>query len=158
MGYIKVISYNPFTNLLDTNFQRDIQVRGTNHRTPTGKMIIRPDLKNPIIRVTSPNTNMDTQNDGPWKRWLLLNMAIFGIYVKNFREWSLFLEIGDFLKFHGIFEISTLSREWFGFDLKLFDALSGFFENSPKTLAPKHQNLVGHNRFAHSTLPETNIT
>ena len=86
MGYIKVISYNPFTNLLDTNFQRDIQVRGTNHRTPTGKMIIRPDLKNPIIRVTSPNTNMDTQNDGPWKRWLLLNMAIFGIYVKNFRE------------------------------------------------------------------------
>ena len=25
---------------------------------------------------------MDTQNDGPWKRWLPLNMAIFGIYVR----------------------------------------------------------------------------
>ena len=24
---------------------------------------------------------MDTQKDGPWKRWLLLNMSIFGIYL-----------------------------------------------------------------------------
>ena len=32
-------------------------------------------------QVTPPKTNMDTKNDG-WKRWLLLNMAIFGIYVR----------------------------------------------------------------------------
>ena len=31
---------------------------------------------------TPPKTNMDTQNDGPWKRWFLLNMTILGIYVR----------------------------------------------------------------------------
>ena len=34
-------------------------------------------------------TSMDTQNDGPWQRWFLFNIAIFGIYVK-------FLECNDF--------------------------------------------------------------
>ena len=29
------------------------------------------------------NERMDTQNEGPWKRWLLSNMAISGIYVKS---------------------------------------------------------------------------
>ena len=41
-----------------------------------------------LCPIYTPKTNMDTQNDGPWKRWLLWkNMAIFGylcIYVKFF--------------------------------------------------------------------------
>ena len=33
-------------------------------------------------RNLTPPKIKDTQNDGPWKRWLLLNMAFFGIYVE----------------------------------------------------------------------------
>ena len=31
---------------------------------------------------------MDTQNDGPWKRWFLLNMAIFGISKSMSNFWG----------------------------------------------------------------------
>ena len=34
---------------------------------------------------TPPKTNMDTHKIMVWKRWLLLNMAIFGIYVRFLR-------------------------------------------------------------------------
>ena len=37
-----------------------------------------------IFILTPPKTNMDTQNDGPWKWWFLVNiMAIFGIHVSS---------------------------------------------------------------------------
>ena len=33
--------------------------------------------------TTPEKTRWIHQNDGPWKKWLLLNMAIFGIYMSN---------------------------------------------------------------------------
>ena len=35
-------------------------------------------------RNLTPPKIKDTQNDGPWKRWLLFNIACFGIYMLNF--------------------------------------------------------------------------
>ena len=37
--------------------------------------------------ITPPKSNIDTKNDGPWKMYLLSNMAILGIYVR-FQEGS----------------------------------------------------------------------
>lgn len=46
---------------------------------------------------------MDTQNEGPWKRWVLSNMAISGIYVKSLGCNMVYLR-----NLHGASELSGL--------------------------------------------------